>query len=281
MTRPRRNLSRRVVIAAPRFSTNEVTLVDVESALYCLALSAVALPTADATGRTCSNPPYVNAVPCLTKKAISGIAGIVNRFDDHQAGHFILWHRYFVTTYEKALRDECGYTGGQPSTNLTGTAIYQTTIFDPNTSFSGNGPYVEATTEQNPLNITGHTDDGCVFKWPLRALEIHGDLTGGEHLRRDFTPWVMNSFVQQSLVDHVQSQTTPALQGPLRISQASASRSGRFGVGGVLGTIGNAANSPDPLFFFQWGSWPGTGIPGAAHSATLIKLCQDPSNFGI
>lgn len=90
----------------------------------------------------------------------------------HWDGHFILWHRYFVTTYEKALRDECGYTGGQPSTNLTGTAIYQTTIFDPNTSFSGNGPYVEATTEQNPLNITGHTDDGCVFKWPLRALEI-------------------------------------------------------------------------------------------------------------
>jgi len=39
---------------------------------------------------------------------------------------------------------------------------YQTTIFDPNTSFSGNGPYVEATTEQNPQNITGHTGGGYV-----------------------------------------------------------------------------------------------------------------------
>lgn len=70
---------------------------------------------------------YLSAVSCLTTKtAKSGIAGTVNRFDDHMAvhsdqtpnihwvGHFILWHRYFVATYEKALRDECGYTGGQP-----------------------------------------------------------------------------------------------------------------------------------------------------------------------
>ena len=70
---------------------------------------------------------YLDAVLCLTtKKAKSGIPGAVNRFDDHMAvhnnqtpaihwvGHFILWHRYFVATYEKALRNECGYTGGQP-----------------------------------------------------------------------------------------------------------------------------------------------------------------------
>jgi tyrosinase len=70
---------------------------------------------------------YIDAVLCLTKKnAISGIANALNRFDDHEAvhnnqkpdihwvGHFILWHRYFLATYEKALRDECGYTGGQP-----------------------------------------------------------------------------------------------------------------------------------------------------------------------
>jgi tyrosinase len=69
----------------------------------------------------------LNAVICLTKKnAKSGIAGTVHRYDDHVAvhnnqtpaihwvGHFTLWHRYFVATYEKALRDECGYTGGQP-----------------------------------------------------------------------------------------------------------------------------------------------------------------------
>src|SRR5690242_19456671 len=70
---------------------------------------------------------YIDAVLCLAHKpAISGIEGAVHRYDDHVAvhnvqtpyihwvGHFILWHRYFVATYEKALRDECGYDGGQP-----------------------------------------------------------------------------------------------------------------------------------------------------------------------
>lgn len=76
---------------------------------------------------------YIDAVLCLTKRnAKSGIANAVNRFDDHEAvhnnqkpdihwvGHFTLWHRYFVATYEKALREECGYTGGQPYVRPTG-----------------------------------------------------------------------------------------------------------------------------------------------------------------
>ena len=29
-------------------------------------------------------------------------------------GHFLPWHRYFGATYEKALREECGYKGAQP-----------------------------------------------------------------------------------------------------------------------------------------------------------------------
>ena len=70
---------------------------------------------------------YIDSVLCLThRNATSGIAKALNRFDDHEAvhnsqtpdihwvDHFILWHRYFVATYEKALRTECGYSGGQP-----------------------------------------------------------------------------------------------------------------------------------------------------------------------
>lgn len=70
---------------------------------------------------------YIEAVLCLTTKpAISGITGAVHRYDDfvavhnsqtpaiHWVGHFILWHRYFVATYEEVLRTECGYTGGNP-----------------------------------------------------------------------------------------------------------------------------------------------------------------------
>lgn len=35
-------------------------------------------------------------------------------FVDPKQANFLSWHRYFVHTFETALRDECGYTGYQP-----------------------------------------------------------------------------------------------------------------------------------------------------------------------
>jgi hypothetical protein len=32
--------------------------------------------------------------------------------------NFLSWHRYFVWTYETALREECGYKGYQPVSRL-------------------------------------------------------------------------------------------------------------------------------------------------------------------
>lgn len=32
-------------------------------------------------------------------------------------GNFLVWHRYYVYLFEKALRDECGYAGTQPVSN--------------------------------------------------------------------------------------------------------------------------------------------------------------------
>lgn len=32
----------------------------------------------------------------------------------HYTGSFMPWHRWFLWSYELALRDECGYTGYQP-----------------------------------------------------------------------------------------------------------------------------------------------------------------------
>ncbi|KAF3037027.1 hypothetical protein E8E11_005851 [Didymella keratinophila] len=51
------------------------------------------------------------------------VPGAKNRYEDfvaqhvnqtiaiHGTGDFLSWHRYFVHGYEKALREECGYTG--------------------------------------------------------------------------------------------------------------------------------------------------------------------------
>ena len=62
----------------------------------------------------------------------------------------------------------------------------------------------------------------------------------------------MNSFAQQSLVDHVQSQPdyarfTRAIENIPSFSQLNIHGSGHLGISGVLGTIGNAANSPGDM----------------------------------
>ncbi|KAL4911770.1 hypothetical protein BDW62DRAFT_217025 [Aspergillus aurantiobrunneus] len=243
---------------------------------------------------TCSNPPvrkewrqlsadekaeYLDVVQCLTDlDAKLGLEGVVNRFDDFQAvhsnqtpsihwvGHFALWHRYFVATYEKYLRQECGYTGAQPywdwsqdaSTNLTSTAIFETEIFDPDTGFGGNGAYVEVSDPaDNPFNLTGRTGGGCVQSGPFTPDKFQLHHAGGGCLKRDYIPWIMNSFAQQSLVDHVKSQPdytsfARALENIPAFTEPNIHGSGHFGVGGVLGTISNQYESPgDPLFYLH------------------------------
>jgi tyrosinase len=79
-------------------------------------------------------------------------------------------------------------------------------------------------------------------------------------LRRDFIPWIMNSFADPKLVQMVLSQPdytsfAYALEGTPSFEARNIHGSGHFGVGGVLGTAGNAANSPgDPLFFLHHGN---------------------------
>ncbi|KAK7911846.1 tyrosinase [Apiospora marii] len=42
------------------------------------------------------------------------ITHINHTLDAHYTGNFMAWHRWFIYTYETALRDECGYNGYQP-----------------------------------------------------------------------------------------------------------------------------------------------------------------------
>ncbi|KAF2030697.1 monooxygenase [Setomelanomma holmii] len=264
----------------------------------CLALlsTAAALPATTTSG-TCRNPlkrvewrqlsetqkhSYLSAVLCLTNKtAISGIEGAVSRFDDHMAvhnrqtpaihwvGHFILWHRYFVATYEKALRTECGYTGGQPYWDWsldadpqapTSTRAFDSAIFNPDNGFGGNGDYIAPTADQNPLNITGGTGGGCVQTGPFVPSKFMLHFPTKDCLRRDFIPWIMNTFANPKLVQNVLAQPdytsfARAIENIPSFDQPNIHGSGHFGVGGVLGTIGNAANSPgDPLFFLHHGN---------------------------
>lgn len=225
---------------------------------------------------------YLAAVACLAKRpAKSGIDGALHRFDDHVAvhslqtpaihwvGHFILWHRYFVATYEKALREECGYLGGQPYWDWSldarprtpsSTQPFRSAIFDAQTGFGGNGDYIKPTEQQNPLNISGGTGGGCVQNGPFTASKFKLNYPSRDCLRRDFIPWIMNTFADPRLVRHVLAQPdyasfAYAIENKPSFDEPNIHGSGHFGIGGVLGTIGNAANSPgDPLFYLHHGN---------------------------
>ncbi|KAJ4321954.1 hypothetical protein N0V94_002666 [Neodidymelliopsis sp. IMI 364377] len=70
---------------------------------------------------------YIDSIKCLMTKPPSGQFSVSqNRYDDlvglhqrltpnvHGNAKFLLWHRYFVWTFEQLLRDECGFNRQLP-----------------------------------------------------------------------------------------------------------------------------------------------------------------------
>ncbi|KAK8104815.1 uncharacterized protein PG998_011848 [Apiospora kogelbergensis] len=73
---------------------------------------------------------YTRAVQCLMAKppvtSVDKAPGARSRYDDmvathinqtrtiHRSGSFLAWHRHYLWTFERALRDECGYEGYLP-----------------------------------------------------------------------------------------------------------------------------------------------------------------------
>ncbi|KAM0720280.1 hypothetical protein Q7P37_004416 [Cladosporium fusiforme] len=139
---------------------------------------------------------YTDAVQCLMEKpSISGelVPGARSRFDDfvgthinqtmtiHATGNFLSWHRYFTWTYERALREECGYDGYQPYINWAKYAhdIVGSPLFDGSeTSMSGNGEYAPHNgtgipTNENPtIFLPAGNGSGCVTEGPFKNLTV-------------------------------------------------------------------------------------------------------------
>ncbi|KAK3937266.1 hypothetical protein QBC46DRAFT_267919 [Diplogelasinospora grovesii] len=82
---------------------------------------------------------YTAAVKCLMaspSKILPGLApGARSRYDDfvanyinqtrsiHFTGNFFHWHRYYIWSFETALREECGYKGYLPYWNWAKCAL--------------------------------------------------------------------------------------------------------------------------------------------------------------
>lgn len=108
---------------------------------------------------------FINSIKCLIKKPASGnFPPATNRFEDlarlhqmympnvHGNAKFLVWHRYFLWTFEQVLRDECGLTVNFPwfDETLHAGAFSQSDIFSSNYFGYLTGP----DSQGNPVCVT-------------------------------------------------------------------------------------------------------------------------------
>ncbi|KAE9363228.1 Di-copper centre-containing protein [Stipitochalara longipes BDJ] len=140
---------------------------------------------------------YTKAVLCLQSKPPisprSTYPGALSRFDDfvathesmvgelHSTSHLFPAHRLFIWAYEKALQEECGYTGYQPYWNWGRTAEdpINSPLFNGNdSSMGGNGlpsvyPGVPAMGFTPPYDmIPSAGGGGCVTEGPFKNMTV-------------------------------------------------------------------------------------------------------------
>jgi tyrosinase len=164
----------------------------------------------------------------LLKPAITpstAAPGALSRYDDlvathinqtmsiHFVGHFLPWHRLFTASYEKLLRDECGYRGAQPYWDWTldtpAFAFVSSPLFDAVYGFGLNGARIPVNQSNN--EVPGRTGGGCVMDGPFRNMTVHlgpfASLARNDQcLRRDLAPGYAAEYLGRDKLDLVLGQ---------------------------------------------------------------------------
>ncbi|KAF2400179.1 Di-copper centre-containing protein [Trichodelitschia bisporula] len=197
----------------------------------------------------------------------------------HGTGTFLPWHRYAVWTWETALREECGWTEGQPywdwniDTKDHNATLKASPVFDPVIGFGGDGVRVARNVSvpaappppKNPMldwltaNIPGFEMPmfdpammgGCVQDGPFKNITLHvgpmGRMISGEKgrcLTRGFNQFIMDSAASKENIRKVLAskdfgEFRVAIEQP-RVRFGATN--GSFGIvsdGGDLHTIGH------------------------------------------
>ena len=89
-----------------------------------------------------------------------------------------MWHRYYVWAYEKALREECGYTGYQPYWNWFSHQddMTKSPVFDgSDTSMSGDGELVQhngSLSGADNIWMPSGKGGGCITSGPFKESAL-------------------------------------------------------------------------------------------------------------
>ncbi|EKD12593.1 putative tyrosinase central domain protein [Drepanopeziza brunnea f. sp. 'multigermtubi' MB_m1] len=240
---------------------------------------------------------YIAAIKCMQNSSaitpVSAVPGVRSRFDDFAALHinqtttihwtsvFYAWHRQYTWLYEKALREECGYTGYQPYWDWSSTSTHAAhPLFDGSeTSISGNGKAVAHSSYvliPTPTVInstaTSGTGGGCLTSGPFANFTINlgpfgapvqdGFAYNPRCLTRDFRDGVLPASLSYDNVtlalsqDDLQSFTNQIEAG------TALHNNGHTTTGGVQDDLWGSAQ--DPVFHFHhaqvdrvWTIWQG------------------------
>lgn len=232
---------------------------------------------------------YTSAVKCLQKLPTRSdkhkVPGARSRFDDfmathitmtpyvHDSANFLAWHRLFVWTYEKALREECGYEGYQPYWNWDRYAA------DPINSpmFNGNASSMSGSSEPG---------SGCVETGPFADMKVNlGPGTSLEYnprcLRRDVSRSNAQECVAAKTLPVItRSQDIGTFQNTLQ-SFPGIHANGHFTVGGDPG--GDIrASAGEPMFYLHhamidrvWWLWQLQDLPARLNAVAGRDLLRN------
>ncbi|KAG9698850.1 tyrosinase central domain-containing protein, partial [Aureobasidium melanogenum] len=240
---------------------------------------------------------YIDAVLCLqSKPAISGslAPGARSRYDDflathinqtltiHGTGNFLSWHRYYVHTFEEALRNECGYDGYIPYANWGRYAedLLNAPLFDGSEySISGNGVYRNHTGASIPsaaapfIQLPAGPGGGCVTTGPFKNMTVNlgpvspvfSDVPANPRpdglgynprcLRRDIGAYAASIASTDANITAIRQNTyigdfQTVMQGNFAAGLLGVHTAGHFWVGGDPG--GDIFSSPgDPWFWLH------------------------------
>ncbi|KAL4899842.1 hypothetical protein BDW74DRAFT_183331 [Aspergillus multicolor] len=211
---------------------------------------------------------YIRAERCLMNHApvVGNVEGAQNLWDElhdlhigqgqyvHFVGHFLPWHRYLVRAHEVLLQTLCDYNGAQPYwdevTDYEAGPIGQSSIFDPEFGFGGNGVGRDNCINDGPFR--GHT-------LRIRSGEGNGDYCISRKFNQNVWRWASRSNISECFAERRYTDAWWCYN----LYPHSA---GHVAVGGVMEDP--TESNGDPLFYLHhayldrlWWRWQQADLP--------------------